>query len=406
MTDPANGVNGYHSHSSKNVQDILESLNQIDSPSFANDGDRIQAVVAAYALVARLETPWEFVLRTCMGQPALGAALKVGKDLDLYQKWHERGDGEMTFQQLAEMLPATDPALLYRIFRHLAANHVLQETSIAVFKPTALSISFTNPVFGEWINHLYDATLPIFYKMPIYLAQNDYRNPVDATNGVFQYTKAWKGDMFHYYQTHPAEGASFDHVMGGVMANQARWVDIFPSQTLLDTDRGGASPLVVDVGGNIGHDIEKFRKTHPETAARLYLEDLPQVVARSECPDSVHKLGYDFFTPQPIKGARAYYMHGVLHDWSDEPARKILEMQKDALAPGYSTLLIHDHIAAEQLAHPHATAYDLTMMVMVAGKERTEADWRKLLGSAGYRVVKIWSSPLAIQGIIEAELDV
>ena len=68
MTDLANGVNGYHSHGSKNVQDILETLNQIDSPSFANDGDRIQAVVAAYALVARLETPWEFVLRTCMGQ--------------------------------------------------------------------------------------------------------------------------------------------------------------------------------------------------------------------------------------------------------------------------------------------------------------------------------------------------
>lgn len=38
-------------------------------------------------------------------------------------------------------------------------------------------------------------------------------------------------------------------------------------------------------------------------------------------------------------------MHGVLHDWSDEPARKILEMQKGAMTPGYSTLLIHDHIA-------------------------------------------------------------
>lgn len=99
-------------------------------------------------------------------------------------------------------------------------------------------------------------------------------------------------------------------------------------------------------------------------------------------------------------------MHGVLHDWSDEPARKILEMLKDALTPGYSSLLIHDHIAAEQLAHPHATAYDLTMMVMVAGGERTEAEWRKLLNSAGYRVVKIWNSPMAIQGIIEAELDV
>ena len=118
-------------------------------------------------------------------------------------------------------------------------------------------------------------------------------------------------------------------------------------------------------------------------------------------PETRRKYGFNLLAI----GARAYYMHGVLHDWSDEPARKILEMQKDALTPGYSTLLIHDHIAAEQLAHPHATAYDLTMMVMVAGGERTEADWRKLLNSAGYRVVKIWTSPLAIQGIIEAELD-
>lgn len=99
-------------------------------------------------------------------------------------------------------------------------------------------------------------------------------------------------------------------------------------------------------------------------------------------------------------------MHGVLHDWSDEPARKILEMQRDALTPGYSKLLIHDHIAPETVAHPHTTAYDLTMMVMVAGEERSEVHWRALLKSAGYRIVKIWSSPLAVQRVIEAELDV
>ena len=302
---------------------------------------------------------------------------------------------------------------------------MLDETSIGVFKPTSLSISFTEPVFGEWINHLYDATIPVFYKMPVYLALTGYKNPVDPTSGVFQHAKGWKGDMFHYYEAHPVEGASFDHVMGGVMANQARWVDIFPSQVLFDTDKGGNTPLVVDVGGNIGHDIEKFRESHPDTAARLYLEDRPEVVERSKCPKTVNRLGYDFFTPQPIKGkpclfhtrpvgtitnemgfagARAYYMHGVLHDWSDEPARKILEMQRDAMTPGYSTLLIHDHIAPEALAHPHTTAYDLTMMGMVAGGERKESDWHKLLASAGYKVRKIWTSPLAIQGVIEAEL--
>ncbi|GIJ88499.1 hypothetical protein Asppvi_007423 [Aspergillus pseudoviridinutans] len=86
------------------------------------------------------------------------------------------------------------------------------------------------------------------------------------------------------------------------------------------------------------------------------------------------------------------------------PARKILAMQRDAMTPGYSTLLIHDHIAPRALAHPHTTAYELTMMVMVAGTERTEAHWEELLQSEGYKVVKIWRSPLAVQGIIEAEL--
>ena len=165
-----------------------------------------------------------------------------------------------------------------------------------------LSRSFTQPVFGEWINHLYDATLPIFYHMPLFLAHTRYRNPTDPANGVFQHAKRWTGDMFDYYAAHPVEGASFNHVMGGVMAHQARWVDIFPAARLLETDRGGDTPLLVDVGGNIGHDVEKFREVHPATAARLYLEDRPEVVKLAKCPAEVHKLGYDFFTPQPIKG--------------------------------------------------------------------------------------------------------
>jgi hypothetical protein len=68
MAELTNGVNSNNNHGVRNVQDILQNLDQIDTHAFANDGDRIQAVVAAYALVSRLETPWEFVLRTCMGQ--------------------------------------------------------------------------------------------------------------------------------------------------------------------------------------------------------------------------------------------------------------------------------------------------------------------------------------------------
>lgn len=97
-------------------------------------------------------------------------------------------------------------------------------------------------------------------------------------------------------------------------------------------------------------------------------------------------------------------MHGVLHDWSDEPARNILRSLRDALKPGYSKLLIYDHVVPDIGAHTHATSYDLTMMALIAGQERTESEWRALLLSAGYRVAHVWRSPLAAQSIIEAEL--
>ncbi|KAI9648455.1 hypothetical protein NHQ30_003089 [Ciborinia camelliae] len=239
--------------------------------------------------------------------------------------------------------------------------------------------------------------------MPEYLQKTGYKNPTDAADGVFQYAKDYKGNLFQYYTEHAREGTSFNHVMGAVMADQASWLDIIPAETFLDGS-DSSQPLVVDMGGNVGYDIEKFRRAYPDKAAQLYLQDRAAVIALSECPEPVNKMAHDFFQPQPIKGSRVYYMHGVLHDWSDEPARKILEMLRDALKPGYSRILVHDHVVPEQSAHPHATSYDLTMMVNIAGKERTETEWSALIRSAGYKIVKVWRSPLAAQAILEAEL--
>jgi hypothetical protein len=97
-------------------------------------------------------------------------------------------------------------------------------------------------------------------------------------------------------------------------------------------------------------------------------------------------------------------MHGVIHDWSDESARKILTHLRNAMTPGYSKLLVHDHVMPAEHPHPQATAYDLTMMVKVSAFERTESMWTELLGSVGLRITKIWGSPLATQSVIEAEL--
>ncbi|KAL1866897.1 hypothetical protein Daus18300_006600 [Diaporthe australafricana] len=371
--------------STKSADAIVSDLNAVNTNDFATDEGRNRALLAAYAL------------------PALGASLKVAKDLQLFEKWHERGNSAENSNDLAAEV-SCDPVLLARILRHLAANHVLQEVSADVFKPTKFSISLLQPVFGEWITYLYDASLPCFHKMPEFLQKTGYRNPTDPADGIFQYAKGCKGDdCFQYYAANPRECASFNHVMGGVMAHQASWLDVIPVGRFLDGSDPN-TPLVVDVGGNVGHDLEKFRQAYPHTAAQLYLQDLASVVEASACPDPVNKMHHDFFQPQPVQGSRVYFMHGVLHDWSDKPARKILQMLRDALKPGYSKLLVYDHVVPETSAHPHATSYDLTMMVKVAGMERTETQWRALLQSAGYKVAEVWRSPLATQAILEAEL--
>ena len=48
--------------------DIVNVLNGVTPASLENEDQRSRALLAAYALVARLETPWETTARLCMGQ--------------------------------------------------------------------------------------------------------------------------------------------------------------------------------------------------------------------------------------------------------------------------------------------------------------------------------------------------
>ncbi|RAH80333.1 S-adenosyl-L-methionine-dependent methyltransferase [Aspergillus japonicus CBS 114.51] len=373
------------------VDQFTQSIKSIDRTSFAYDGDRVKALREAYSLISRLETSWDTVARLCLTQPALTAALKVSQDLQLFEKWLQTPSFSVRQS---------------RILRNLASTNIIIEVSADHYKQSAFSRSLLEPVFGAWIPFLHDTVNPCFAKMPEYLAKTKYQNPTDPNDGIFQYTKNFQGSLFDYYAQHPAEGAVFNNVMGSVMAKQAGMLDIIPYDRLADDqpDESG-TPLLVDVGGNVGHDMNKFLGKKPGLAGRLVLQDRPEVVRQAICPAEVRAMAHDFFTPQPVKGARAYYLHGVLHDWSDALARQILEHLRDAMTPGYSTLLIHDHVIPAVGAHPQATGYDHTMMVLVSAFERTEGMWQDLLASVGLRVVKIWSSPLATQSVIEAKLS-
>lgn len=101
----------------------------------------------------------------------------------------------------------------------------------------------------------------------------------------------------------------------------------------------------------MGQTLQDFQAAMPEYTGRLVLQEIPDVINAAESLGVGKESGngsrielqeHDFFTPQPIKGARAYFMRSVLHDWPDEQCRTILGHVKDAMEPGYSKILIND----------------------------------------------------------------
>ncbi|KAF2682279.1 S-adenosyl-L-methionine-dependent methyltransferase [Lentithecium fluviatile CBS 122367] len=98
---------------------------------------------------------------------------------------------------------------------------------------------------------------------------------------------------------------------------------------------------------------------------------------------------YDFFTPQPVKGARAYYMRTIIHDNQDDLAKEILQSTTSAFYKD-SMLLINDIVLPDSgMVRWRAIMVAQDMMSSLAAKGRTEKELYALLGSVGLETIKI-----------------
>ena len=69
-----------------------------------------------------------------------------------------------------------------------------------------------------------------------------------------------------------------------------------------------------------------------------------------------------------------------------------------------SRILINEMVVPEKGASMDNTAFDMIMMAMFSARERGERKWRELIAGAGLKLVKFWSSPLAVESVIEIAL--
>lgn len=74
------------------------------------------------------------------------------------------------------------------------------------------------------------------------------------------------------------------------------------------------------------------------------------------------------------------------------------------MKPGFSKLLISEFVLADTETALFPASLDLQMMGLHAGMERSEGQWRGLLGEAGLEVVRVWRRVVGGECVIEARL--
>lgn len=149
-----------------------------------------------------------------------------------------------------------------------------------------------------------DETLPGHANLPDYLRSINYQNPSDPSKSNWHHLKGIS--HFEEIKRHPLKMANFQNVMSEHAARKISWTELYPVQDLISACKNG-TPLVVDVGGGKGHDLEKLRLKYPNLPpGSLVLQDQGLVVQSAAVHKSIQTMAYNFFTPQPVKGAEHF----------------------------------------------------------------------------------------------------
>ncbi len=166
----------------------------------------------------------------------------------------------------------------------------------------------------------------------------------------------------------------------------------------------GGARTIVDVAGGQGALLRGILDAAP--GARAVLFDLPHVIAMARprfveagLEGRAELVAGDFFAAVPA-GGDIYILRKVIHDWYDDEAVAILRTCRAAMHPGARLLLI-ETLVPEGNDYSYAKLLDLLMLVYPGGQERTLAEYRALLTSAGLDLRRVIPTASALS-ILEA----
>ncbi|KAI2467819.1 S-adenosyl-L-methionine-dependent methyltransferase [Annulohypoxylon bovei var. microspora] len=393
-----------------NVEDVIRALKQVaeDGDKFINNdlAARERLVESARELVLAAETPIESLLWNIWAIPTRTVAARIAVDLKIFETIVENGGCPKSNEDLAAVTGAS-PTLVKRISRACVSMGMLVEQGPNLYVPNSVTRLLATKEYAAGITFSFDITQLSFAKLPAYLRSTNFQTPEDASDGPFQYANNCPS-AFSWLVQHPDVFEAFHGYVHALRQHRPSWTDMYPVQSRLveGLKPDGDASVLVDVGGGTGQILQDFQNDVPQYTGRLVLQEIPEVVAAATekgvgADGRIELQAHDFFNPQPIRGARAYFMRSVLHDWPDEQCRKILAQLKDAMELGYSKILISDCIVSDQQAAWQHISLDLYMMAQLSSRERTEREWRVLIESCGLDITGIYNKGNGNEGLIE-----
>jgi hypothetical protein len=159
---------------------------------------------------------------------------------------------------------------------------------------------------------------------------------------------------------------------------------------------------IADVGGGHGALLTAILGAHPSVAGILF--DQPHVVAGARpfleaagVAARCQVVGGSFLERIP-GGADLHVLKMIIHGWDDEHGLAILENCRRAL-DGQGTLLLVERVLPTRAEDaPAVIMADLHGLAVSGGRERSESEFRALLGTAGFAVTRVvpTASPFSV----------
>ena len=298
--------------------------------------------------------------------------------------------GPKTAEELASETKMHAPSL-FRVLRALASIGVVNATSDGRFALSPVSELLVTDAPGSlrWftISELGQEHYP---------AWGNLMHSVKT--GEIAFDNFFGVDIWKYFQQNPEDGAVFQNSMSGVTAATNEQI-----RSVYDFSPFGT---IVDIGGGHGGLITSVLQTNPKTKGILF--DAPEVIEAARpkletagLADRCEAVAGDFFKAVP-PGGDLYMMKWIIHDWNDDQAITILRNCRNQMKPG-SKLIIFDSVVPETNEPDFSKFFDLNMLVMTGGKERTKKEFAQILDAAGFKLLRVIPTEVPTS-IVEAEL--